>query len=67
MDRDNTTLKGTPGKLDPDDVDLPPNEDLPPAHIKQDIDEWFFVDRDKLDSAKESLEQSSLEIVLELA
>ncbi|KAK0614421.1 inorganic pyrophosphatase [Immersiella caudata] len=27
----NTTLVGTPGKMDPDDTNLPPNEDLSPA------------------------------------
>ena len=45
----NTTLNGTPGKIDPDDVKLPPDEKLPPANIEQDIDEWFFIDRDSLD------------------
>lgn len=60
----NTTLAGTPGKLDPSDVDLPPDEDLPPAEIKQDLNEWFFVDRDKVEPDDESLEQSSLQINL---
>jgi inorganic pyrophosphatase len=67
VNRDNTTLEGTPGKMEPDDVDLPPNEDLPPAPIEDDLDEWFFIDREKLDSKSEiSLEESKLEINLEL-
>ncbi|KAK3344228.1 inorganic pyrophosphatase [Lasiosphaeria hispida] len=63
---DNTTLSGTPGKLDPDDVDLPPNEDLPPARIEQDLDEWHFFDREEVEAFKDSLEQSSLHIRLDL-
>ncbi|KAK4460145.1 inorganic pyrophosphatase [Cladorrhinum samala] len=41
----NTTLSDTPGKLDPGKVELPPDEDLPPAHLERKPDEWFFVDR----------------------
>ena len=44
----NTTLHGTPGKIDPGDLKLPPNEERPPAKIEEDIDEWFFIDRDAL-------------------
>lgn len=40
----NTTLKGTPGKLDPGKVDLPPDEDPSPALIEQDLDEWLEPD-----------------------
>jgi hypothetical protein len=46
--RDNTTLKGTPGKLDPDTVHLPPDEDLSPAPVKEDLDEWYYIDREAL-------------------
>ncbi|KAK3386451.1 inorganic pyrophosphatase [Podospora didyma] len=64
---DNTTLEGTPGKLDPNKVKLPPDEDLTPAPIEQDLGEWFFVDRDSLESsATASLDNSRLRIVLEL-
>ncbi|KAK0642927.1 inorganic pyrophosphatase [Cercophora newfieldiana] len=65
---ENTTLEGTPGKMDPGDVDLPPNEDLSPAPIEDDLGRWYFVDREKLDSKEEeeSLERSKLEINLEL-
>lgn len=66
-DRENTTLKGTPGKLDPDDVDLPPNEDLSPAPIEGGLGEWFFVDRKKLNSkTQDSLERSTLEMNLQM-
>lgn len=46
-------MDGTPGKVNPDDVKLPPHEERPPAKIKQDMDEWFFVDRDALDGEDE--------------
>ncbi|KAK3345611.1 inorganic pyrophosphatase [Neurospora tetraspora] len=45
----NTTLDGTPGKCDPSSVKLPPNEDLPPAEVEQDLDEVAYVDREKRD------------------
>lgn len=51
---ENTTLKGTPGYRNPDEIDLPPGEDLSPAPIEQDIDEWVFLDREKLDSQPEA-------------
>ncbi|KAK4198124.1 hypothetical protein QBC40DRAFT_350468 [Triangularia verruculosa] len=47
----NTTLKGTPGKLDPKKVKLPPDEDLSPAPVPEDQEEWFYVDRESLDAA----------------
>ena len=47
--RRNTTLDGTPGKVDPSSVKLPPNEDLPPAEVEQDLDEVAYVDRKKGD------------------
>ncbi|KAL2015274.1 hypothetical protein VTK56DRAFT_5915 [Thermocarpiscus australiensis] len=64
---DNTTLSGTPGKLDPDKVDLPPDEDLSPAPIEQDLEEWFFIDRESLDAGKFSMEGSSMQIALDLS
>ncbi|KAK3312000.1 inorganic pyrophosphatase [Apodospora peruviana] len=63
---DNTTLAGTPGKLDPDEVDLPPDQDLSPAPIDQDLDEWIYLDRDELDSSVSSLETSTLRILVDL-
>lgn len=70
LNSENTTIKGTPGKLDPGEVDLPPGEDLPPAPIEQDIDEWVFLDRDKLESDKSAVRllsgMSSLHIDLKL-
>lgn len=65
--RDNTTLSGTPGKIDPDKVQLPPDEDLSPAPIHQDLEEWFFVDRDTLEPDKVSLEGSDLHIELDVS
>ncbi|KAK0721763.1 inorganic pyrophosphatase [Lasiosphaeria miniovina] len=41
---DNTTLDGTPGKLDPGGTDLPADKHLTLAPIKQDLGEWCFVD-----------------------
>ncbi|KAK0705513.1 inorganic pyrophosphatase [Lasiosphaeris hirsuta] len=61
---DNTTHPKTPGKLDPKDVHLPPNEDLPPARVEQDLDEWHFFDREAVKAFKDSVEQSSLHIFL---
>ncbi|KAK4214201.1 inorganic pyrophosphatase [Rhypophila decipiens] len=44
---ENTTLKDTPGKLDPDEIDLPPGEDLSPAPIEPEVfDGWVFLDKD---------------------
>ena len=56
LDRENTTLKKTPGKKRPDDID-------------DDLDEWFFIDRERLDSGLNldvSVEQGTLKIDLEL-
>lgn len=65
--RDNTTLTGTPGKVDPDKIDLPPDQDLAPAPIDQDdLEEWFYIDRASLDTAEASLETSALRIVLDM-
>ncbi|KAK7936600.1 inorganic pyrophosphatase [Apiospora aurea] len=44
---ENTTLSGTPGKIDPDELDLPPNEDLPPADVAPSED-WHFISREEL-------------------
>ncbi|KXX83208.1 Inorganic pyrophosphatase [Madurella mycetomatis] len=63
---DNTTLPGTPGNIDPDTVDLPPDQDLSPAPIKQDLEEWFYIDRSSLDTTEASLETSDLRIVLDM-
>ncbi|KAK1751088.1 inorganic pyrophosphatase [Echria macrotheca] len=63
---ENTTLKGTPGKLDPEEVKLPPGEDLSPAPTPRDIEEWFFVDREKLDREGLSLDVERLDIVLDI-
>lgn len=49
MPRKNTTLKGTPGYVDPSSIQLPPNEDLPPAEVDQDLEEVAYVDRTKND------------------
>lgn len=54
----NTTLNGTPGYLDPEDVDgqLPPDEDLPPPDDDEGnerqakLEEWFYIERDALDN-----------------
>jgi inorganic pyrophosphatase len=62
--RDNTTLKGTPGKMDPDKVHLPPDEVLTPAPIEQDLEEWYYVDRVSVEARGASLDQSSLHIGL---
>ena len=64
--RDNTTLKGTPGQLDPEKVHLPKDEHMSPAPVDEDLDEWFYVDRDAVDAEEEPLEGSDLRIVLEL-
>ena len=64
--RDNTTLEGTPGKLDPGTIHLPRDEQLSPAPIEEDLDEWFYVDRDALDVEEKPLEGSDLRIVLDL-
>ncbi|KAK4120333.1 inorganic pyrophosphatase [Parathielavia appendiculata] len=61
---DNTTLKDTPGNLDPDKVHLPPDEVLSPAPIEQDLEEWYYVDRDAVDAQKASLEGSCLHVEL---
>ncbi|KAH7627236.1 inorganic pyrophosphatase [Sordaria sp. MPI-SDFR-AT-0083] len=45
----NTTLRGTPGYLDPSSVKLPPNEDLPPAEVDHDLEEVAYVDREESD------------------
>jgi inorganic pyrophosphatase len=66
MDRDNTTLDGTPGKLDPDKVRLPPVEDLSPAPVEQDLDEWFYIDRGSVKDKEGSLDGSDLRIVMDL-
>ncbi|KAK4221874.1 inorganic pyrophosphatase [Podospora fimiseda] len=42
---DNTTLKDTPGKLDPKKIELPPDEELSPVHLDKKLDDWYFVDR----------------------
>jgi len=65
--RKNTTLEGTPGKVDPGELELPPGEDLSPAPIEDDLEKWYFVDREKLDSRGDvSLEQCSVKIMLDL-
>ncbi|KAL2173150.1 inorganic pyrophosphatase [Thermothelomyces heterothallicus CBS 202.75] len=63
---DNTTLDGTPGKLDPDEVRLPPDEDLSPAPIEQDLDEWFYIDRKTAEDGEGSLSGNNMTIVLEM-
>lgn len=65
--RDNTTLSGTPGNLDPDKVHLPPDQDISPAPVDEDLDEWHYIDRDALDEEEEaSLEGSRLKIVVDM-
>ncbi|KAK5657224.1 hypothetical protein OQA88_3282 [Cercophora sp. LCS_1] len=56
---DNTTLKGTPGWVDPRRVRLPPEEDLSPAPVGRETQEWYFVDRDGLDKTKEEHEPTA--------
>ncbi|KAL2125897.1 hypothetical protein VTI74DRAFT_2318 [Chaetomium olivicolor] len=65
---DNTTLKGTPGKLDPHKVHLPRDEHLSPAPIEDDLDEWFYIDRNSVDDGQdwESLDGSNLKIALDI-
>lgn len=55
MNRKNTTLDGTPGKVDPESVRLPPNEDLPPAKVEQDLEEVAYVDRKKGDEDEDEV------------
>lgn len=80
---ENTTLKGTKGWVDPDTVELPPEEDLTPAPVGRETQEWYFVDREGLDEtgrerkekshsvkdnlAEELLQDTKLEIVINLA
>jgi inorganic pyrophosphatase len=64
--RDNTTLKDTPGNMDPDRVRLPPDEDLPPAPVEQDLEEWYYVDREAVDTQGTSLDGSDLHIGLDV-
>ncbi|KAK3936777.1 inorganic pyrophosphatase [Diplogelasinospora grovesii] len=65
---ENTTLTGTPGYIDPEEVNLPPNEDLPPAPVNRDLEEWFFVDREALRiPGSPSVEMSNLHIDLRIA
>lgn len=54
--RKNTTLKGTPGKVDPESIKLPPNEDLPPAEVDQDLEEVAYVDRVKEDKGEDEVD-----------
>ncbi|KAL1842460.1 hypothetical protein VTJ49DRAFT_5197 [Mycothermus thermophilus] len=61
---ENTTLDGTPGKLDPDSVSLPKDEDRSPAPVEQDLDEWFYLDRDNLEGDVRS--EGGMNIMLEL-
>lgn len=35
--------------MDPDTVCLPPDEDLSPAPVEEDLDEWYYIDRDALE------------------
>ncbi|KAK4245736.1 inorganic pyrophosphatase [Corynascus novoguineensis] len=63
---DNTTLHGTPGRMDPDKVHLPPQEDLSPAPVERDLEEWFYVDREPLKDQEPSFGKSSLTIVVDM-
>ncbi|KAK4645125.1 hypothetical protein QC761_311040 [Podospora bellae-mahoneyi] len=64
----NTTLSGTPGKLDPKDVGLPADENLSPAPVPQELEEWFYVDRERLEDDKKLVHGGdSLCITLDLA
>ncbi|KAK4172840.1 putative inorganic pyrophosphatase [Triangularia setosa] len=62
----NTTLEGTPGKLDPKEVGLPPDEKLSPAPVPPGLEEWFYIDRESLDDDKRPIQGDSLYIALEL-
>lgn len=55
VNRKNTTLDGTPGKVDPESVKLPPNEDLPPAEVDQDLEEVAYMDREKGDDDEDEV------------
>ncbi|KAL2256540.1 hypothetical protein VTK26DRAFT_1519 [Humicola hyalothermophila] len=63
---DNTTLTGTPGKLDPDTVHLPPDQDIAPAPVEQDLDDWYYIDRNALEAKDASLEGGRLRIVVDM-
>lgn len=66
--RHNTTLSGTPGKLDPKDVGLPADENLSPAPVPQELEEWFYVDRERVEDDKKLVHgDDSLCITLDLA
>jgi inorganic pyrophosphatase len=38
---------------------LPREEDLTPAPIKDDLEEWFYIDREALEDAAMSLDSTS--------
>ncbi|KAK4237592.1 inorganic pyrophosphatase [Achaetomium macrosporum] len=64
---DNTTLSGTPGKLDPDKVKLPPDEDLAPAPIDEDLEEWYYIDRKSIEDRATVLDGHDLHIALNIS
>jgi inorganic pyrophosphatase len=39
----NTTLRGSPHRLAPDQTSVPPRDDAAPAPIDPSIDKWFFI------------------------
>jgi hypothetical protein len=59
-------LPGTPGKLDPDKVKLPDDEDLAPAPVKEDLEEWVYIDRESIDDRGKALDGCALNISLRI-
>lgn len=45
---------------------LPPDENLSPAPIKQDLDEWFYIDRKSEEDNENSLTGKNMTIVLDI-
>jgi hypothetical protein len=60
-------MDGTPGKIDPDEVDLPSDEDLPPANTGQAVNEWFFVGRNADDKENSLDDRCKLNLTLNFA
>jgi inorganic pyrophosphatase len=57
-------LSKTPGKLDPDKVHLPKDEDLSPAPVDEGLDEWFYIDREAVLDEGVDLPECDLQVTL---
>jgi hypothetical protein len=60
-------LSGTSGKIDPDEIDLPSDEDLPPANIGQAVNEWLVVNRNAEAQENSLDERCKLNLTLNFA